>query len=137
MADRKQPDVPSGASGVVETDTRTEISVGKPGKRRAAGRSRNAGQALNDTIYLSPGCLLTVGRSDACDIIVKDPSISHEHFLFFGEGPDVYLQDLKSRNGTFVNGKVAGRRKLRDGDVITFGESIMTFFRLNPEGVGD
>lgn len=54
--------------------------------------------------------VLTVGRSNKCDIILADPSISSEHAEFrvdFGENPSeisCFVQDLGSSNGVFVNG---------------------------------
>ena len=44
----------------------------------------------------------TIGRSDLCDITLPDPYISREHARFIVEGRKVLIEDLGSRNGTFI-----------------------------------
>ena len=62
------------------------------------------------------------GRSDDCDIYFDDPKMSRQHFALETDGTDVYITDLESSNGTFVNGVCLNRRrKLLPNDEITAG----------------
>jgi hypothetical protein len=73
---------------------------------------------------------LTVGRRPERDLpLVWDTEVSRLHAQFEPVGPDwTVLDDGLSRNGTYVNGeRVNGRRRLRDGDRIGFGETPVTF----------
>ena len=64
------------------------------------------------------------GRGDACDIRLDDSGCSRRHAkLSVGGDPSVvYIEDLGSKNGTFLNGcNVGGRVLLKDGDEIRIG----------------
>jgi FHA domain len=64
--------------------------------------------------------LLLVGRSGVCDVRLDDPSVSRLHArLIFRDGAWV-VQDLRSRNGTVLNGSRVVRSQLRPGDRIAF-----------------
>jgi hypothetical protein len=73
---------------------------------------------------------LTVGRSPAADISLRgDHDISRAHAELQRAG-DVWtlVDDGLSRNGTFVNGdRVRGRRRLRDGDRVRCGNTILIY----------
>ncbi len=58
-----------------------------------------------EQIYNLPQDLITVGRSNACDIEIADKAVSRKHFEIVNEGGDYFLIDLKSGNGTSLNGK--------------------------------
>ncbi|ATW26072.1 FHA domain-containing protein [Candidatus Formimonas warabiya] len=64
----------------------------------------------------------SIGRSARNDIVLQDPFISSEHArIILGEGT-YFLEDLKSKNGTYMNGsKMTGPMPLRNGDRISFG----------------
>ena len=64
---------------------------------------------------------LLVGRGDGCDVHFDDPYVSRRHARLERHGHDVYVQDLGSSAGTFVNGVAAsGPHRLRHGDVVRF-----------------
>ena len=66
----------------------------------------------------------TIGRGDAVDVRLNDPSVSRLHAEIVRRGPYAYVTDLGlSRNGTRVNGRLVARRVLDDGDVLTFGSA--------------
>lgn len=66
---------------------------------------------------------LVVGRSTACDIFVPDRRISRRHARFYVEGRTLFVEDLQSHNGTFVNGKRVARMQLFGSDVVRIGTS--------------
>jgi len=63
---------------------------------------------------------LTVGREPTCDVCLDDPHVSRTHAALERRGGLVYVQDLGSSGGTFVNGNPAKSAELHQGDVVTF-----------------
>ena len=77
-----------------------------------------------------------VGRSSRVHFpMTKDLLLSREHFRIENQPPVCHLADLGSTNGTKVNGLRVGRVQLRDGDVITAGDS--SFLVQFAEGSSD
>jgi DNA-binding NtrC family response regulator len=71
---------------------------------------------------------LTFGRKRPATVIIDDTFLSRPHFRIFLDEDAVYLADLNSTNGTFINGiPLLGRQKLADSDVIRAGHSIFVF----------
>jgi pSer/pThr/pTyr-binding forkhead associated (FHA) protein len=73
---------------------------------------------------------VTIGRRPDNDVALAwDSEISRVHAQLEPVGKDwVVIDDGLSRNGTFVNGeRVTGRRRLRDGDRLCFGETPVLF----------
>ncbi len=63
----------------------------------------------------------TFGRARACDVVLESSAISRLHARCTREGPNVYLEDLGSRNGTFLNGQrlpAHTPQRLRAGDTV-------------------
>jgi hypothetical protein len=66
----------------------------------------------------------TLGRSDAADIMVDDPFASSAHARIFSRDGFMYLEDVGSTNGTFLNGRQARTaERLRPSDVIRIGDT--------------
>ena len=62
---------------------------------------------------------VVVGRDEDCDITLSNRQISRQHIRIYKENEAYYVQDLESRNGTWVNGEqLKGTRRLFDGDEI-------------------
>jgi len=73
---------------------------------------------------------LTVGRSEAAEVSLEfDREVSRVHAELERLGEDwTVADDGLSRNGSFVNGeRVVGRRRLRDGDALRFGDTLVLF----------
>jgi DNA-binding CsgD family transcriptional regulator len=63
-----------------------------------------------------------VGRRDNCDVRLVDPYVSRAHALIRRQGGAIWVEDLGSTGGTYVNGvAITGARALRHGDAIRFG----------------
>lgn len=75
------------------------------------------------------GDRVSVGRSGSADISYpEDAGLSRQHFVFEPEGEDWAVQDLGSKNGTFVNSlPLKARLVLRPGDRITAGHITVVF----------
>ena len=98
----------------------------------AGGRKGERISLLNERTVL--------GRHPSCDIVISDSSVSRHHAALVREGGQVIVEDLRSRNGTLVNGRrVVGRRPLVDQDELSIGENRMRFrvaAAPSPEGNG-
>ena len=70
--------------------------------------------------------LLTIGRRADNDIVIDHMGVSGTHAQVSLDGPSVVLTDLKSTNGTFVNGSRVEQAELRPNDWITIGKHILT-----------
>jgi len=70
---------------------------------------------------------LTIGRDPANDIILTDEEISRFHIRIKRRGKLTVLEDLDSRNGTYLNGDRVVNSVLKNGDKILFGASEVLF----------
>jgi predicted component of type VI protein secretion system len=65
---------------------------------------------------------LLVGRAEECDVRPLSEEVSRRHCSVVVEPPAVWVEDLGSRNGTFVNGeRISGRTRVENGDIIRVG----------------
>ncbi|HEU0107771.1 MAG TPA: FHA domain-containing protein, partial [Vicinamibacteria bacterium] len=70
---------------------------------------------------------VTIGRSPDCQIVLKDFGISRTHARLVADEEGVRIQDLKSKNGTQVNGVPVVEAPLKDGDRILLGKFQIAF----------
>ena len=98
--------------------------------------------ALTDTVYwLSADKELKIGRAPENELCIRDQSVSqfHARVVLTPKGA-VFVQDLGSTNGTFVNGEKVVRHTLWDGDKIHIGrQQVLRFcFQADaqPEAAG-
>jgi hypothetical protein len=68
---------------------------------------------------------LLLGRHGNCDVVLSDPTVSRRHARLVFRDPNWIVQDLESRNGTFVNRARVGRCELRPGDELLIGETAL------------
>ena len=70
----------------------------------------------------------TLGRSPENDIVLENMVVSGHHCEFeLGGLAEVYIEDLSSTNGTYIDGKLVKRQRLNDGDVIEIGNFRIQF----------
>ena len=74
---------------------------------------------------------ITIGRSPEADLVILDEKASRIHCGIRLWDGDFYIKDLKSRNGTFVNGQQIDLVKLNPGDRIRVG-SVSFAFEVDP-----
>jgi sigma-B regulation protein RsbU (phosphoserine phosphatase) len=76
------------------------------------------------------GDSLVVGRAGGCDLALADPFLSRQHSRIFRVGERLFVEDLGSRNGTFVNGRlITGPTEISAGDSIQISGSTLTVGR--------
>lgn len=74
---------------------------------------------------------ITVGRGGGCALVLADDHYaSTVHARVFRRGNDLYVDDLGSRNGTFVNGtRIHATTRLSRNDRIQFGQTVCEVVR--------
>ncbi|MFQ5653360.1 MAG: FHA domain-containing protein [Planctomycetota bacterium] len=70
---------------------------------------------------------VTVGRDLGNGVVIQDRRSSRRHCRVSAEGDNYVLEDLRSSNGTLLNGRRATRHRLADGDRIEVGEVRIIF----------
>jgi ABC-type multidrug transport system ATPase subunit len=77
-------------------------------------------QSLNS--FLSKKAEITIGRSSKCDIVINDDAVSRMHTKIFKVNNEIYVEDLRSTNGTFLNQtKIKTKTKVNSSDIIYIG----------------
>jgi predicted component of type VI protein secretion system len=80
-----------------------------------------SGKSAGRTIAIKRNKLL-IGRSEECDVRPLSEEVSRRHAAVIVGPSDAWVEDLGSRNGTFVNGtRIEAKTKLADGDMIRVG----------------
>ena len=69
----------------------------------------------------------TLGRRPYNDVVIDNLAISGEHAVFQMAGSDVFIEDLNSTNGTYVNGKAVKKQQLHNGDTVEVGKYKIKF----------
>ena len=85
------------------------------------------GNKKGEIFDIIPNKKIVVGRDSRCDFCLKGKLISRKHFSIFYDGDGFVLNDLKSRNGVYVNEEKSYKRLLDDGDIIEIGEVCLRF----------
>ncbi|MEP1473177.1 MAG: FHA domain-containing protein [Halieaceae bacterium] len=91
--------------------------------------------ASNDRIKLSKPSQ-TLGRHVDCDIVLDDDEASRKHARLEIKAGDIFLEDLGSTNGTYLNNReIRSVSKVVGGDIITIGEH--SFLVITPDVSAD
>ena len=81
---------------------------------------------------------ITLGRDLSNDIVIGDSEVSRNHARLTWQGDGYTIQDLKSTNGTWVNGNTAMRAsRLTAGDMVAVGKVSVFVYELVPEPMMD
>jgi len=76
-----------------------------------------------------------IGRKSDNDLSIDDHTVSRRHAKIVRVQSVYFIEDLKSTNGTAVNGKPVERAQLHDADVITIGQHRLIFQDTAPSSV--
>jgi hypothetical protein len=80
------------------------------------------------------GAAVILGRHPACDIVLESAAVSRQHARILAVDSNFYLEDLHSRNGTFLNGRPVIQRQLLDeNDEVGICDLLFTFHLTPPE----
>ena len=70
---------------------------------------------------------LTIGRSEDCDVLLSDASVSRHHAVIESSDDGFIVRDTGSRAGTFVNARLCESHELIFGDRIQIGPFVFRF----------
>ena len=122
---RKHETADSGASGY------THCVMGESGQEAAApaggARLEAVSGPLKGKLFPLTGTEVSIGRDPSNEISLLDSLVSRRHCVIRKEANAFRLQDLDSRNNTFVSGVPVMDRVLVHGDQIRVGNSILVF----------
>jgi len=119
----KQDNRPTRAIPVFKSGKKGKSSLweGLPGKLVVI-----YGDHLGKQYHLGTKKML-IGRTGQSGILIDDSSVSREHALIERKDGRFILEDLKSTNGTFINGELVDVRVLNHGDKIRIGNTVLQF----------
>lgn len=80
-----------------------------------------SGPLTGKEVVAEPHQVVRIGRTAKADFPTKDSFMSGEHFAVEGDGRVWRIRDLKSRNGTQLNGEIVTTAELREGDRVHAG----------------
>lgn len=87
----------------------------------------NDGKSSIRTVNTSIVNKIVIGRSDSCNIYLDDLKMSRFHFEIEMINGELWINDLNSANGTYLNNmKISGKRKLKTNDIIVAGQATFT-----------
>lgn len=76
---------------------------------------------------------IVLGRNADCTVVLNEPAVSREHAVIRKIQGKFYIEDLKSRNGTYLNSKeVKTRTLLKDKDRIKICDNLLAFYEQVP-----
>jgi pSer/pThr/pTyr-binding forkhead associated (FHA) protein len=133
LGDDAIPRLDNDATQVIDLShiTGTARTVG----RRITCRLEIVKGPLSGTTFELEKPVGTIGRAKHNDVQIRDDSISSAHATLLRKGDAWYIVDLRSANGTFVNGsRASGERELTTGMQLRLG-SIEVEFRAYADGV--
>ena len=70
---------------------------------------------------------MSIGRRPDSEVFLDDVTVSRDHAILVRRGDDVFLDDLGSLNGTYVNRRRIDSQRLEDGDEVQIGKYKLTF----------
>lgn len=118
------PAVATLTGGVASTDSdKTQLMASTPSPFTSAMITVNH----QPPFVLGGQRTYTIGRLSDCDILIDDPQASREHAQLVAEGDGWAIADLNSTNGTLLNGEPVTHRRLKNGDVISLGSTVIRY----------
>jgi two-component system NtrC family sensor kinase len=94
------------------------------------GRDQGSRFQLEESVH-------TLGRTQNNSVRLHDTEVSREHAELVRRGDHYILRDLKSSNGTYVNGRPATEHELVSGDQLQFGKSLLLYTGFVEDGAED
>jgi hypothetical protein len=76
---------------------------------------------------------IVIGRSSDLDMVLVEDMVSRKHAKIAISGEKITIEDLGSTNGTFVNGEKVRQARLKEGDRILIGTSILKLIHLGAD----
>jgi hypothetical protein len=107
-------------------DSASRANTNPPGKSGKSYVLRFiSGKYQGGEFPLVPDKQVIVGRSSELDMVLVEDMVSRKHAKIILQQDQIWIEDLGSTNGSFVNGEKIKRAKLKEGDRVLIGTSIL------------
>lgn len=120
-----------------------DTSSPKTGAPPAPGQPKRAfalrfisGKYQGGEFPIYPEKPIVVGRSSDLDMVLVEDMVSRKHARIAMGGEGIMIEDLGSTNGTFVNGEKVKKAKLKEGDRVLIGTSILKVVAADQAAAG-
>jgi pSer/pThr/pTyr-binding forkhead associated (FHA) protein len=100
------------------------VAPARPGTRQYVLRFIS-GKYQGGEFPVVPEKQILVGRSSDLDMVLVEDMVSRKHARIAMQQDQIWIEDLGSTNGTFVNGEKIKRARLKEGDRVLIGTSIL------------
>lgn len=132
-----------GFEALLALEPELDTAIRRIARRREAGDTRGAYdvERLNLATLVQERGEVSIGRSADNDVVFSSPLVSRRHAVVERSGDGFRLRDLRSSNGSYVNGTEVTAVELKDGDEIWIGDERLVFDRrelqrmFEPRGV--
>ena len=111
---------------VDETGEMKPVDLDKVVSEGAALVIRSGGGRAGET-FLVAGDQTRIGRSPEAEVFLDDVTVSRNHALLVRRRDGLYIDDLGSLNGTYVNRRRIESHRLQDADELQVGKYKLTF----------
>ena len=117
-------------------DTTAQWQIGDTGDLQAVDPEQvaegatlviRAGGGRAGETFVIDGDQARIGRSPEAEVFLDDVTVSRNHALLVRRRDGIYIDDLGSLNGTYVNRRRIESHKLQDGDELQVGKYKLTF----------
>ncbi len=89
-----------------------------------------------EAVKLAPGGTLVVGRGEETDVTIPDGSLSRQHARFRFENDGIWVDDMRSTNGTRVDGEKVRSSRLSEDNEVVLGDIAVTLHMNAPPESG-
>jgi Domain of unknown function (DUF4388)/FHA domain len=97
----------------------------RPGGRSSFVLRFISGKYQGGEFPIDPEKQIVIGRSSDLDMVLVEDMVSRKHARINVQTDQIWIEDLGSTNGTFVNGEKIKRARLKEGDRVLIGTSIL------------
>ena len=112
---------------VDETGDYQPVDIDEVVEQAGAALVIRSGGGRSGESFTIEGDRISIGRSPDAEVFLDDVTVSRNHALIVRRQDGLYIDDLGSLNGTYVNRRRIESHKLADGDEIQIGKFKLSF----------
>lgn len=95
------------------------------------------GPNKGETLVLDQSCTKSLGRDPESDLVLPAPNASRSHAQLKWDGEHLTIEDLKSRNGVYINAnRIENKSELGTGDVVEVGGCVFSVMDMGMSDFG-
>lgn len=107
----------------ISPETAPDVTVAAPTKDPTLHVIKGPSAGM---VFTLVDVITTIGRSPECSIFLNHMTVSREHTRITKTIDGLYLEDMGSLNGTWVNGAIVSEAKLTEGAIVQVGTFVMS-----------